>query len=74
MTEDRVCFDLTAIDDDIAEGDEYMTLNLFESDDQNYKICEDDPLMAVIVTDNDGEHDKHALITHYHVYSYDVYT
>ena len=49
-----MCFEVTAIDDDLLEGYEPVYILLYKPDDENYTFCLDKSVLSVWIADNDG--------------------
>ena len=55
--EGSMCFNVTAIDDDLLEGYEPVYILLYNPDNDNYNFCPDKSALSVWIADNDGIYD-----------------
>lgn len=51
---DSMCFNVTAIDDDLLEGFEFVYILLYNPNDEDYDFCPDKSVLSILVADNDG--------------------
>ena len=49
-----MCFNVTAIDDNLLEGYEPLYIQLYNPYDENYHFCPDKSVLSVLIADNDG--------------------
>lgn len=54
VNEDSLCFEVTAVDDDLLEGFENMILYLYKHNNERYNLCSRHTTLPVSVVDNDG--------------------
>ena len=54
IEEGSMCFNVTAIEDDILEGFEVVYIELRNPGEEKYDVCPDKSVISVLIADNDG--------------------